>query len=89
MTVLSLLLVDVLKMKRGLASVFMVLVPAVLFSAYHYLGDERFALGSFLFRSLAGIYFGLIFLVRGFGITAGSHAAYDIWIVALLAWHGR
>jgi membrane protease YdiL (CAAX protease family) len=89
MTMLSLLLADLLKLQRGLATVLIVLIPAVLFSAYHYLGDEHFAWGSFVFRSLAGVYFGLVFLVRGFGITAGAHAAYDIWIVALLAWHGR
>ncbi len=89
MTLLSLLLIDVFKLKRPLASVMVVVIPAVLFSAYHYLGDEHFAMGSFVFRTLAGLYFGAIFLLRGFGVSAGSHAAYDIWIVGLLAWHAQ
>ncbi len=87
MTLLSLLLVDLLKLRKPLSSLLIILIPAVLFSAYHYLGDEQFSPGSFIFRSLAGLYFGVIFVVRGFGITAGSHAAYDIWIVGLMAWH--
>jgi hypothetical protein len=33
---------------------------------------------SFLFRFLAGICFSLVFIYRGFGIAAGSHALYDI-----------
>ncbi len=89
MTLLNLALVDLLKMRRWLAAGLMVLVPAVLFSLYHYLGDEQFSGGSFLFRTLAGVYFGVVFLCRGFGVTAGAHAAYDVWIVALVAWHGR
>lgn len=86
MTLLSLLLVDLLKLRHSVAVVVIVLVPALLFSGYHYLGDEHFAVGSFIFRCLAGLYFGVIFMARGFGVTAGSHAAYDIWIIGLAAW---
>lgn len=89
MTILSVLLTDLLKLKKGVAMALMVITPAILFSLYHYLGDEQFAVGSFLFRTVAGVYFGIIFLCRGFGITAGSHAAYDIWIVGLSAFYGR
>ena len=32
----------------------------------------------FLFRMLAGIYFALLFRLRGFGIAVGTHAFYDI-----------
>jgi hypothetical protein len=34
----------------------------------------------FLFRTLAGVFFSLVFLYRGFGIAAGSHAAYDLLV---------
>jgi membrane protease YdiL (CAAX protease family) len=81
--VLSFLLTDLLQMPRKTAVPTMVVVSAVLFSAYHYLGDETFELPTFLFRTVAGIYFGWIFFVRGFGITAGTHAAYDILVVLL------
>ncbi len=64
-----------------------VLLSAVLFSAHHYVGintaeifsyEEKFQLGSFIFRTIAGIYFAIIFRYRGYGIAAGAHIAYDI-----------
>ena len=71
----------------------MVIISAAAFSLYHYqipllhfspyTGSEPFDWQSFVFRTLAGIYFGLIFLWRGFGLTAGAHASYDITIVLL------
>ncbi|MCC6580291.1 MAG: CPBP family intramembrane metalloprotease [Phycisphaeraceae bacterium] len=85
-TLLSLLLLDLLRLPRTLGLIAMIVVPAVLFSLYHYLGDETPALRSFLFRTLAGLYFGVIFATSGFGITAGSHAAYDILIVLMSTW---
>jgi membrane protease YdiL (CAAX protease family) len=82
-TLLSLLIVDVLAVRKQLSSLLIVVIPALLFSVYHYLGHEHFALHSFVFRTLAGVFFGIVFLFRGFGITAGTHAAYDILIVLL------
>ena len=32
----------------------------------------------FGFRTIAGVYFAVLFAIRGFGITAGTHAFYDI-----------
>jgi hypothetical protein len=84
-TLLSFLLVDVLKMGKGLSSLLIVLLSAGLFSAYHYLGGEPFRWWTFAFRAMAGVYFGIVFVCRGFGITAGSHAAYDLCIVGLRA----
>jgi hypothetical protein len=37
---------------------------------------------SFGFRVLAGVFFSLVFLRRGFGIAAGTHALYDILVAA-------
>jgi membrane protease YdiL (CAAX protease family) len=59
-----------------------ILVNSVLFSAAHYVGGgDVFHWFDFLFRFLAGVFFSLLFLFRGFGIAAGSHAAYDILAV--------
>jgi membrane protease YdiL (CAAX protease family) len=57
-----------------------VLLSSVLFAAAHYVGPYRypFEWSSLVFRTLAGIFFAVVFLYRGFGIAAGSHAAYDI-----------
>jgi hypothetical protein len=82
-TVLSFVLIDVLEMRKGLGSLLVVVISSALFAGYHYLGDEPFRWWTFAFRTLAGLYFGVVFLCRGFGITAGSHAAYDVCVVAL------
>lgn len=82
-TLLNVLIVDLFQTRKQLSALLIVAIPAVLFSIYHYLGYEHFTFRSFVFRTLAGIYFGIVFLFRGFGITAGSHAAYDILIVLL------
>jgi hypothetical protein len=37
-----------------------------------------------LFRFLAGVFFSILFIYRGFGIAAGSHAAYDILAILFL-----
>ena len=59
-----------------------ILLTSLLFSAAHYVGPlgDRFELYSFTFRSLAGMFFAVLFCVRGFGITAGTHAAYDMLV---------
>jgi hypothetical protein len=58
-------------------------VGALLFSAFHYLGPmgEPYRLESFVFRTLAGLAFSALYLTRGFGITAWTHALYDIGVL--------
>ena len=83
-TLLSLLLRDVFKMEKRVAYLLIVAVSAFSFSAYHYLSpSEHFQWRTALFRTVAGVYFGNLFLVRGFGVTCGSHCAYDM-IISLL-----
>jgi hypothetical protein len=82
-TLLSLLLSDLLQLRKGWVNLAMVLGAAAAFSVYHYLGTEQFQWQSFAFRTVAGVYFGLIFLCRGFGITALAHASYDVLVVLL------
>jgi len=83
-SVLSVLLKDVLRLHSFWVYLGVVVISASAFSAYHYLSPvERFQWRAFVFRTLAGGYFGVIFLLRGFGVTAGSHACYDILILFL------
>ena len=58
------------------------LSTSLLFSAAHYVGPDgdTLQLYSFFFRTMAGIFFAALFLLRGFGIAAGTHAAYDLVI---------
>jgi len=61
------------------AGVAATLVGAVIFSAFHYIGPygDRLQLYSFVFRMVAGLFFSALYLARGFGITAWTHALYD------------
>ena len=56
---------------------------ALLFSAFHYVGPlgEPLRLESFVFRTLAGLAFSGLYLTRGFGITAWTHALYDVAVL--------
>ncbi|NDC54626.1 MAG: CPBP family intramembrane metalloprotease [Planctomycetia bacterium] len=55
---------------------------SLLFAAAHYVGPlgDVFEPRGFVFRALAGGFFALLFVVRGFGIAAGTHAAYDMFV---------
>lgn len=67
------------------AGVLACLVGALIFSAFHYIGayGDPFELGSFTFRALAGLVFSALYLTRGFGITAWTHALYDVYVTLL------
>jgi len=59
-----------------------VLVSSLIFAAAHYqtfIGyGESLDLASFVFRCSAGIFFGILFVCRGFGVAVGVHSIYDI-----------
>ena len=58
---------------------------AAVFSAFHYLGPfgDRLELYSFTFRFVAGLFFSGLYLLRGFGITAWTHALYDVFLLVI------
>ncbi|MFI5210373.1 MAG: CPBP family intramembrane glutamic endopeptidase [Gemmatimonadales bacterium] len=60
------------------------IVGALVFSAFHYIGPlgDTLELQSFLYRTVAGMMLSALYLTRGFGITAWTHAVYDV-ILAL------
>jgi len=82
------ILEDLFKVKASLATLIAVLISSLLFALHHYFGivDGRltafstvlFTWTSFIFRTAAGVYFAFLFRYRGYGITAGAHAAYNI-----------
>jgi hypothetical protein len=69
--------------RRGHAAAAAVLASALLFSAFHYVGPYAYPLeaGSFTFRFLAGAAFSGLYVWRGLGITAWTHALYDVLLV--------
>jgi len=84
--VLMLLFQDVLGWGKNNSIVLAVLVSAALFAAHHHIDflsgrpnqNDIFDWAKFTFRTIAGVYFAALFAIRGFGITAGTHAFYDI-----------
>ncbi|HEU0302011.1 MAG TPA: CPBP family intramembrane glutamic endopeptidase [Longimicrobium sp.] len=69
--------------RRMTAGVLAVVVSAFIFSAFHYIGPYAYPLelNSFTFRFLAGLAFSALFMVRGFGVAAWTHALYDVFLV--------
>jgi hypothetical protein len=65
------------------AGVFATVLGAFVFSAFHYVGPygDPLRLDSFTFRFLAGLVFSAMYLTRGFGITAWTHALYDVFLL--------
>jgi membrane protease YdiL (CAAX protease family) len=61
-----------------------VVATSLVFSAAHYqlftAGGYDFDWYTFSFRFLAGVFFAVLFVLRGFGIAAGAHALYDILV---------
>jgi len=57
-----------------------VAVSAALFTIYHPLRDAAGAISlqRAAFYLVAGLYFGAVYLLRGFGIVVAVHALYDI-----------
>jgi hypothetical protein len=69
--------------RRATAGVVAVIISATIFSAFHYIGPygDPLRLDSFLFRALGGVAFSVVYLLRGFGITAWTHALYDVLVL--------
>ncbi len=62
-----------------------ILLAAVLFSAVHYVGTygDAFAIGSFLYRFIFGLFLNGVYLKRGFGVAAWTHAIYDVLVISI------
>jgi membrane protease YdiL (CAAX protease family) len=78
--------------KPWLAMILAAVLTSLVFSAAHYrfisANGYPFDWFSFMFRFVAGMFFSVVFIYRGFGIAAGSHAAYDIlahvvWVISV------
>ena len=81
--ILSSLLALIFKWNKSTNKFLGMVIAAGIFSAFHFLGDfgDFFSFKIFMIRFLAGLILGLLYFFRGFGITAWSHAIYDIIIL--------
>ena len=80
---LHMALYDVMKLPRRWSGGIAVAISSFAFSWYHPFSRNPFDFSRFLFYTAAGLYFAAIYLLRGFGIAAGCHAMYDVFVVVL------
>ena len=66
------------------ANFYAVILSAILFSLFHFIGAESFNQEAFAVRFIAGIFLASLYVQRGFGITAITHSFYDIFVIFLL-----
>jgi hypothetical protein len=81
--VLSFLILDLWGASRPLGVALVVGVSAVIFAVYHMWGAARFPYPALVLIALRGVFYGTIFLERGFGVTVGVHTVYDLLFLAL------
>lgn len=64
------------------AKVSTLVLSSLAFSSFHHVGSmgEPWDTGVFVYRFLAGLLLGALFLGRGFGVAAWSHALYDVFL---------
>jgi len=72
----------VLKGKKA-AYIISAIIAAVAFSGVHYVGEfaDTWSIYTFLFRFLFGLTLNVIYVIRGFGCAAWTHALYDLIVV--------
>tara|TARA_B100001029_G_C14615820_1_gene211454 strand:- start:107 stop:487 length:381 start_codon:yes stop_codon:yes gene_type:complete len=59
------------------------IIAAAIFSGFHFMGEygDYFTMELFLLRFFAGVILGILYYVRGFGITAYAHSIYDLIVL--------
>ena len=60
-----------------------VVLSGGIFSAFHFMGEygDFFSMELFLIRFFAGLILGVLYIYRGFGITAYTHSIYDLIVL--------
>lgn len=83
LALLHFVLVDLIGLTQRWGSAVAIVLCAMAFAVYH--GPQLPAQwAEFVFMLLAGIYFGTIFVMRGFGIVVATHAIYDVLVLVVL-----
>ncbi|MDZ7681349.1 MAG: CPBP family intramembrane glutamic endopeptidase [Fodinibius sp.] len=69
--------------KKYAAYALAIVLAAIIFSLAHYIGalGDPFTMSSFLFRFLFGLALNAIYVWRGFGMAAWTHAIYDLMVI--------
>jgi membrane protease YdiL (CAAX protease family) len=69
----------------GRAWIVALVLSSLVFSLAHHVGPvgEPFTFAAFVYRTLAGVFFALVYHVRGFAVAAWTHALYDVYVLSL------
>ena len=72
---------EVFSLPRELGCVLAIIASALLFSLFHHWGGDPQAMESwvFLYRTMAGVLLGGLFIARGIGVCVYTHAMYDVF----------
>ena len=80
-----LVMVDLLGLGKRLSAAVAVPLAALMFSTYHFdltqLDWATFRWDRFIFFFLAGMYLGGIYVYRGFGVAAGTHICWNLYVI--------
>ncbi|HCK99856.1 MAG TPA: hypothetical protein DHW42_07130 [Candidatus Marinimicrobia bacterium] len=76
---------DILRLQPHLSAILAMISASLIFSLFHYLGSygEVVEIRSFLIRFGAGMFLSLLFVLRGYGITAYTHTLYDLLVILI------
>ena len=63
-----------------------VIISSAIFSIFHFFGSygDVFSFSLFFARFFAGIFLAMIYIFRGFGITAYAHSIYDLFVLVYI-----
>lgn len=88
---IHLLLVDVGGLKSSTGTIAAVAISSAMFAVYHDVGvlptpggERSVQWAELVFYFAAGLYFGSLYMARGFGIVIGVHALYDLAVLVIL-----
>lgn len=73
----------VFQWKNYLKNSVSIILASIFFSLFHFIGEfgDYYSFNIFMIRFLAGIYLGVLYCLRGFGIAAWSHSLYDLLVL--------
>lgn len=81
--ILHMIFVDMLSVPEKRGAILAVVCSAILFAAYHFSAGDPFTWSKFVYYFAAGIYFAMLYVMRGFGIVVATHGFYDILVFVI------
>lgn len=60
-------------------------ISSLVFSLAHHVGPsgEAFEFAAFTYRALAGLFFAVVYQIRGFAVAVWTHTLYDVYVLSL------